>query len=226
MVHRCRGRAGLEVHLGGALDPLLHGIGDLPAWALTAAVPTRRSLRSRPTRSSGSAAPPPPGTNRSSPSTGSSALEREVRDILGWQASGGFNVDASVRVGVDDRAAVERLVRRCARGPLALERRLPRPGAQPPRHLHGAQAVRGPRRLLHRPGHGGVHGPSPGRRHYLTLSDTDTVVAGLFLADVGKRIEDGDRGRRAPPERPRQGAAPLVTAAAALERGVPTKCAT
>lgn len=45
-----------------------------------------------------------------------------VQDMLGWQASGGFSVDASVRVEGDDRAGVERLVRYCARPPLALER--------------------------------------------------------------------------------------------------------
>ena len=42
--------------------------------------------------------------------------------MLSWQASGGFSVDASVRVEGDDRAGVERLVRYCARPPLALER--------------------------------------------------------------------------------------------------------
>jgi hypothetical protein len=42
--------------------------------------------------------------------------------MLSWQASGGFNVDGSVRVEGEDRAGLERLVRYCARGPLALER--------------------------------------------------------------------------------------------------------
>ena len=42
--------------------------------------------------------------------------------MLGWQAGGGFSVDASVHVEGHDRAGVERLVRYCARGPLALER--------------------------------------------------------------------------------------------------------
>jgi hypothetical protein len=44
--------------------------------------------------------------------------------MLGWQAGGGFSVDASVHVEGHDRAGVERLVRYCARGPLALERLL------------------------------------------------------------------------------------------------------
>ena len=48
--------------------------------------------------------------------------EDATGDMLGWQASGGFSVDGSVRVEGDDRAGVERLVRYCARGPLALER--------------------------------------------------------------------------------------------------------
>ena len=48
--------------------------------------------------------------------------EDTAADMLGWQASGGFSVDGSVRVEGHDRAGVERLVRYCARGPLALER--------------------------------------------------------------------------------------------------------
>jgi hypothetical protein len=48
--------------------------------------------------------------------------EDAAADMLGWQASGGFSVDASVRVEGDDRAGLGRLVRYCARGPLALER--------------------------------------------------------------------------------------------------------
>jgi hypothetical protein len=42
--------------------------------------------------------------------------EDAAADMLGWQASGGFSVDASVRVEGDDRAGLERLVRYCARG--------------------------------------------------------------------------------------------------------------
>ena len=48
--------------------------------------------------------------------------EDSARDMLGWQASGGFRVDASVRIEGEDRIGIERLVRYCARGPLALER--------------------------------------------------------------------------------------------------------
>ena len=36
-----------------------------------------------------------------------------AHDMLSWQASGGFSVDASVRVEGDDRTGVERLVRYC-----------------------------------------------------------------------------------------------------------------
>ena len=42
--------------------------------------------------------------------------------MLTWQGSGGFSVDASVRIQGDDRAGVERLLRYCARPPFALER--------------------------------------------------------------------------------------------------------
>ena len=48
--------------------------------------------------------------------------EDAVQDVLTWQGSGGFSVDASVRIEGDDRIGIERLVRYCARGPLALER--------------------------------------------------------------------------------------------------------
>lgn len=43
-------------------------------------------------------------------------------DMRRWQGTGGFSVDASVRIEGEDRAGLERLVRYCARGPLALER--------------------------------------------------------------------------------------------------------
>ena len=68
--------------------------------------------------------------------------EHAATDMLTWQASGGFSVDASVRVEGDDRAGVERLVRYCARGPLALERLHAVAG---PASLDSAQA-----RLLYR----------------------------------------------------------------------------
>jgi hypothetical protein len=41
--------------------------------------------------------------------------------MLTWQGSGGFSVDASVRIEAEDRAGMERLVRHCARPPFALE---------------------------------------------------------------------------------------------------------
>ena len=48
--------------------------------------------------------------------------EDTASDMLTWQGTGGFSVDGSVRIEADDRTGVERLVRYCARGPLALER--------------------------------------------------------------------------------------------------------
>ena len=39
-----------------------------------------------------------------------------------WPGSGGFSIDASLRIEGDDRAGVERLIRYCARPPFALER--------------------------------------------------------------------------------------------------------
>ena len=43
-------------------------------------------------------------------------------DMRTWRGTGGFSVDASVRIEGEDRAGLERLVRYCARGPLALKR--------------------------------------------------------------------------------------------------------
>ena len=48
--------------------------------------------------------------------------ELDAASMLTWQGSGGFSVDASVRIEAEDRAGVERLVRYCARPPFALER--------------------------------------------------------------------------------------------------------
>jgi hypothetical protein len=45
-----------------------------------------------------------------------------VADMRTWRGTGGFSVDASVRIERKDRAGLERLVRYCARGPLALKR--------------------------------------------------------------------------------------------------------
>jgi hypothetical protein len=43
-------------------------------------------------------------------------------DMRTWRGTGGFSIDGSVRIEGEDRAGLERLVRYCARGPLALER--------------------------------------------------------------------------------------------------------
>ena len=48
--------------------------------------------------------------------------EADADGMLGWRGSGGFSIDASVRIEGDDRAGLERLLRYCARPPFALER--------------------------------------------------------------------------------------------------------
>ncbi len=48
--------------------------------------------------------------------------EADAHSMLSWQGSGGFSIDASVRIQGEDRAGVERLIRYCARPPFALER--------------------------------------------------------------------------------------------------------
>ena len=53
----------------------------------------------------------------------SAARSRSTAADMGtWRGTGGFSVDGSVRIEAEDRAGLERLVRYCARGPLALER--------------------------------------------------------------------------------------------------------
>ena len=47
--------------------------------------------------------------------------QADADGMLGWRGSGGFSIDASVRIQGDDRQGVERLVRYCARPPFALE---------------------------------------------------------------------------------------------------------
>ena len=39
--------------------------------------------------------------------------ELDAAGMLTWQGSGGFSVDASVRIEAEDRAGIERLVRYC-----------------------------------------------------------------------------------------------------------------
>ncbi len=48
--------------------------------------------------------------------------EADAHGMLDWRGSGGFSIDASVRILGDDRQGVERLIRYCARPPFALER--------------------------------------------------------------------------------------------------------
>ena len=43
-------------------------------------------------------------------------------DMADWVQGGGFSRDASVRIEAPDRAGLERLLRYCARPPLALDR--------------------------------------------------------------------------------------------------------
>ena len=48
--------------------------------------------------------------------------EADAEGMRSWQGSGGFSIDAAVRIQGDNRAGVERLLRYCARPPFALER--------------------------------------------------------------------------------------------------------
>jgi hypothetical protein len=57
-----------------------------------------------------------------SPATSSTGAGSTVADMRTWRGTGGFSVDGSVRIEGHVRAGLERLVRYCACGPLALER--------------------------------------------------------------------------------------------------------
>jgi hypothetical protein len=48
--------------------------------------------------------------------------EHTVDDMVTWQGTGGFSLDAAVRIHGSDRAGRERLIRYCARPPFALDR--------------------------------------------------------------------------------------------------------
>jgi hypothetical protein len=68
---------------------------------------------------------PPREATRRRDARGQSALRRRVqgdaKEMLAYQHSG-FSVDAGVCIEADDRAALERLLRYCARPPFAMER--------------------------------------------------------------------------------------------------------
>ena len=95
--------------------------------------------------------------------------EVDAHGMLSWQGSGGFSIDASVRIEGEDRAGVERLLRYCARPPFALER-LWAPG--------GIVSLASPEsRLVYRlPTKGGVPKPTPDGRTELVLSPIELLT--------------------------------------------------
>ncbi|HZD04045.1 MAG TPA: transposase [Longimicrobiales bacterium] len=83
-------------------------------------------------------------------------------DMLTWHGTGGFSIDASVRIEGDDRHGVERLVRYCARPPFALNRL---------HAMEGNDALSSPEaRLLYR-----LPGPTPDGRTVLLLSPLELL---------------------------------------------------
>ena len=112
-------------------------------------------------------------------------------DMCTWRGTGGFSVDGSVRIEAEDRAGLERLVRYCARGPLALERlhapagigALSSPEARlvyrlPEPDLHGRQALRlTPLELLQRLAR---LVPPPDQR-FASVPSTATATTGSWL---------------------------------------------
>ena len=102
--------------------------------------------------------------------------------MLSWRGSGGFSIDASVRIEGEDRAGVERLLRYCARPPFALER-LYAPG--------GIVSLSSPEsRLVYRPPtKGGVPKPAPDGR-------TEPVLSPLHLLERLVRLIPPPRAHR------------------------------
>jgi len=94
-------------------------------------------------------------------------------DMLTWQGTGGFSIDASVRIEGHDRHGLERLVRYCARPPFALHR------------LHamgGNKALTAPdARLLYR-----LPGPTPDGRTVLHRTGTRGRVTRRTLSPPRK----------------------------------------
>ena len=100
-----------------------------------------------------------------------------VEDMLTWQASGGFSLDASVGIHGSDSAGRERLLRYCARPPFALERlRIERhAGAPEPRGFTASTGEAGIRQVLYHPAW-----PIRDGRTILALSPLE------FLAALGR----------------------------------------
>ncbi len=92
--------------------------------------------------------------------------EHTVNDMLTWQGTGGFSLDASVRIHGSDRAGRERLLRYCARPPFALDRlRIERPSGG------RADDDAGVRRVFYRPSR-----PTSDGRALLALSPLELTV--------------------------------------------------
>ena len=112
--------------------------------------------------------------------------EHTVRDMLTWQGTGGFSLDASVRIDGSDRAGRERLLRYCARPPFALDRlRIERDPRVPNRPAGAGEADRsgtgltprrsqpvGVRRVFYQPAR-----PTPDGRTLLALSPLEFLEA-------------------------------------------------
>ena len=89
-----------------------------------------------------------------------------VDDMLTWQGTGGFSLDASVRIHGSDRAGRERLLRYCARPPFALDR------LRIERDSGGRADDAGVRRVVYQPAR-----PTPDGRTLLALSPLEFLDA-------------------------------------------------
>jgi hypothetical protein len=104
--------------------------------------------------------------------------EHTVEDMLTWQASGGFSLDASVRIHGSGASGRERLLRYCARPPFALERmRIECRGKGPEQRSATSTGEAGIRQVLYLPAR-----PTRDGRTILVLSPL------AFLAALSRLI--------------------------------------
>ena len=144
----------------------------------------------------------------------------EVEAMLGWEAGGGFSVDASVRIEAHDRAGLERLIRYCARPSLALERlewdgdealvyHLAKPARDgrsqlrlTPLELLDALTALIPPPRLHRQHYHGVLAPHAELRERVTALGREEVEVGEDAAAIGSPIAGAEAEPLAETDKP------------------------
>ena len=138
----------------------------------------------------------------------------DAKDMRAWQHDGGFSLDASVRIEGHDRPGLERLLRYCARPPLALERiervderilyHLPRPTPDgqtrltlTPLEFISRLAALIPAPRLHRHRYDGVLAPNARLRPAVTAMVCEARASGNASVPSSAK-DDKETGSRSP----------------------------